>query len=179
MEFMNSPFVVPVAGCLVGIVAIISGIWLDAQKRRLKSEERVAMISRGVPIAEIEKIDWGRGGEASGQGSASKSGQCAANRDCSGIGGIGTYALLCHAELYPAGTRCVVRCGGGHYSVGHRDRLLHRLQPAEARAVALRVGGWRRIGGELAGCDSGVSPGFCTPSADHAHWLHCFLGSLR
>jgi hypothetical protein len=56
MEFMNSPFVVPVAGCLVGIVAIISGIWLDAQKRRLKSEERVAMISRGVPIAEIERL---------------------------------------------------------------------------------------------------------------------------
>ena len=56
MEFMNSPFVVPVAGCLVGIVAIISGIWLDAQKRRLKSEERVAMISRGVPISEIERL---------------------------------------------------------------------------------------------------------------------------
>jgi hypothetical protein len=56
MEFMNSPFVVPVAGCLVGIVAIIAGIWLDAQKRRLKSEERVAMISRGVPIAEIERL---------------------------------------------------------------------------------------------------------------------------
>ena len=56
MEFMNSPFVVPVAGCLVGIVAIISGIWLDAQKRRLKSEERVAMISRGVPIPEIERL---------------------------------------------------------------------------------------------------------------------------
>jgi hypothetical protein len=45
-----------VAGCLVGIVAIIAGIWLDAQKRRLKSEERVAMISRGVPIAEIERL---------------------------------------------------------------------------------------------------------------------------
>src|SRR5271167_2482103 len=56
MDFMNSPFVVPVAGCMVGIVAIISGIWLDAQKRRLKSEERVAMISRGVPIAEIERL---------------------------------------------------------------------------------------------------------------------------
>lgn len=56
MNFIFSPFVVPVAGCVVGIVAIISGIWLDAQKRRLKSEERVAMISRGVPIAEIERL---------------------------------------------------------------------------------------------------------------------------
>jgi hypothetical protein len=56
MNFMMSPFVVPVAGCLVGIVAIISGIWLDAQKRRLKSEERMAMLARGVPLAEIEKM---------------------------------------------------------------------------------------------------------------------------
>jgi Domain of unknown function (DUF6249) len=56
MNFVFSPFVVPVAGCLVAIVAIIAGIWLDAQKRRLKSEERIAMISRGVPIAEIERM---------------------------------------------------------------------------------------------------------------------------
>jgi hypothetical protein len=56
MNFIFSPFIVPVAGCVVGIVAIIAGIWLDAQKRRLKSEERVAMISRGVPIAEIERL---------------------------------------------------------------------------------------------------------------------------
>jgi hypothetical protein len=56
MNFMMSPFVVPVAGCLVGIVAIISGIWLDAQKRRFKSEERMAMLARGVPLAEIEKM---------------------------------------------------------------------------------------------------------------------------
>jgi hypothetical protein len=56
MNFIFSPFIVPVAGCMVGIVAIVSGIWLDAQKRRMKSEERVAMISRGVPIAEIERL---------------------------------------------------------------------------------------------------------------------------
>jgi hypothetical protein len=56
MNFIFSPFVVPVAGCLVGVVAIVCGIWLDAHKRRLKSEERIAMISRGVPLAEIEKM---------------------------------------------------------------------------------------------------------------------------
>jgi len=56
MNFMMSPFVVPVAGCLVAIVAVISGIWLDGHKRRIKSEERIAMISRGVPLAEIEKM---------------------------------------------------------------------------------------------------------------------------
>ncbi len=56
MNFIFSPFIVPVAGCIVGIVAIVSGIWLDGHKRRIKSEERIAMISRGVPLAEIEKM---------------------------------------------------------------------------------------------------------------------------
>src|ERR1700712_4931948 len=55
-NFVFSPFIVPVAGCLVGAVAIISGIWLDGHKRRLKSEERMAMLARGVPLAEIEKM---------------------------------------------------------------------------------------------------------------------------
>lgn len=56
MTFMNSPFVVPVAGCLVGIVAIVAGIWLQAQKRTLKAQERIAMISRGLPLQEIERL---------------------------------------------------------------------------------------------------------------------------
>jgi hypothetical protein len=56
MNFLFSPFVIPVAGIAVAIVAIISGIWLDGHKRRLKSEERIAMISRGVPLADIEKL---------------------------------------------------------------------------------------------------------------------------
>jgi len=56
MNFLFSPFVIPVAGILVAIVAIISGIWLDGHKRLLKSEERIAMISRGVPLADIEKL---------------------------------------------------------------------------------------------------------------------------
>ena len=50
-----SPFIVPVAGCAVGAVAIVSGIWFEAQQRRNKAEQRMAMIARGVPIAEIEK----------------------------------------------------------------------------------------------------------------------------
>jgi hypothetical protein len=61
-NFVFSPFIVPVAGCMVGIVAIVSGIWLDGHKRRIKSEERIAMISRGVPLAEIERV-MGAGNE--------------------------------------------------------------------------------------------------------------------
>jgi hypothetical protein len=56
MGVFFSPFVVPVAGCLVGIVAIVSGIWFEAQQRRNKAEQRMAMIARNVPIAEIERL---------------------------------------------------------------------------------------------------------------------------
>src|ERR1700679_3649 len=56
MNFVFSPFIVPVAGCMVGIVAIVAGISLDGNKRRIKSQERIAMIARGVPLAEIEKM---------------------------------------------------------------------------------------------------------------------------
>jgi hypothetical protein len=56
MDFMMSPFVVPVAGCAVGAVAIVSGIWFEAQQRRNKAEQRMAMIARGVPIPEIERL---------------------------------------------------------------------------------------------------------------------------
>jgi hypothetical protein len=55
-NFVFSPFIVPVAACAVGIVAIICGIWLEGHKRRIKSEERMAMIARGVPLNEIEKM---------------------------------------------------------------------------------------------------------------------------
>jgi hypothetical protein len=56
MGVFFSPFIVPVAGCLVGIVAIVSGIWFEAQQRRNKAEQRMAMIARGLPIAEIERL---------------------------------------------------------------------------------------------------------------------------
>jgi hypothetical protein len=56
MDFLASPFIVPVAGCAVGAVAIVSGIWFEAQQRRNKAEQRMAMIARGVPIAEIERL---------------------------------------------------------------------------------------------------------------------------
>jgi hypothetical protein len=56
MDFLSSPFIVPVAGCAVGAIAIVSGIWFEAQQRRNKAEQRMAMIARGVPTAEIEKL---------------------------------------------------------------------------------------------------------------------------
>jgi hypothetical protein len=55
-NFVSSPFIVPVAGCAVGAIAIVSGIWFEAQQRRNKADQRMAMIARGIPIAEIERL---------------------------------------------------------------------------------------------------------------------------
>jgi hypothetical protein len=56
MEVLRSPFIVPIGAFLVAIVAIVAGIMSEAHRRRIKSEERMAMIARGVPIAEIERL---------------------------------------------------------------------------------------------------------------------------
>jgi hypothetical protein len=56
MNFLMSPYSVPVAGCAVGAVAIIAGVWFDAQQKRNKVDQRMAMIARGMPIAEIERL---------------------------------------------------------------------------------------------------------------------------
>jgi hypothetical protein len=47
-EVANSPFIVPVAGCLMilGIVAVTS--WSGARSRELESQERLAAIAKGL-----------------------------------------------------------------------------------------------------------------------------------
>ena len=54
-DYRLGPFLVPIAGCLVAVVAIIAGMIGDMNRRRIKSEERLAMIARGLPLPEIEK----------------------------------------------------------------------------------------------------------------------------
>ncbi|MBB5065393.1 DUF6249 domain-containing protein [Granulicella mallensis] len=49
-EFMNSPFVIPVAGCLTGLGIAVAGIWSSVRTREIQSQERLAAIARGVPI---------------------------------------------------------------------------------------------------------------------------------
>ena len=56
MEAFHSPFIVPIGAFAVAIVAIVAGIWSDTQNKRIRADQRMAMIARGVPIAEIEKL---------------------------------------------------------------------------------------------------------------------------
>ena len=63
-HFLFSPYIVPLGAFLVGIVAIVAGAANQAHSRRLKAEQRMAMLARGVSLAEIESIlDAGREAE--------------------------------------------------------------------------------------------------------------------
>jgi hypothetical protein len=55
MGAFESPFIVPLGAFAVAIVAIVSGAVSSAHSRRLKAEQRLALIARGLPLSEIEQ----------------------------------------------------------------------------------------------------------------------------
>jgi hypothetical protein len=56
MNFLDTPFAVPVAGCLMILGLGVAGIYSEMRGKELRSQERIAMIARGVPMAEIERL---------------------------------------------------------------------------------------------------------------------------
>jgi hypothetical protein len=56
MDWHWSPFMIPLGAFVVGIVAIVSGIAGGAYKQRLKTEQRLAMLARGMSAIDIEKV---------------------------------------------------------------------------------------------------------------------------
>jgi hypothetical protein len=56
MDWHWSPFMIPLGAFVVGIVAIVSGVAGGAYKQRLKTEQRLAMLARGMSASEIEKV---------------------------------------------------------------------------------------------------------------------------
>jgi len=55
-NILFSPYIVPLGAFLVAIVAIAGGIWGQAHARRVKAEQRMAMLARGIPLAEVEAV---------------------------------------------------------------------------------------------------------------------------
>jgi len=47
---------VPIGAFVVAIVAIISNVVGDAQRQRVKAEQRMAMVARGMPADDIDKL---------------------------------------------------------------------------------------------------------------------------
>ena len=56
MEIFHSPLIIPLGGFVVAIVAIVSGIWSDAQNKRIRADQRMAMLARGMSIDDIERV---------------------------------------------------------------------------------------------------------------------------
>jgi hypothetical protein len=56
MDWHWSPFMVPLGAFVVAIVAIVASIAGGAYKQRLKTEQRLAMLARGMSVGDIEKI---------------------------------------------------------------------------------------------------------------------------
>jgi hypothetical protein len=49
-----SPVLVPIMGMMIPIVAIIAGVYSQIHAKRLKADQRMQLIARGVPLAEID-----------------------------------------------------------------------------------------------------------------------------
>ena len=47
---------VPIGAFAVAIVAIISGVMSEANRQRLTAEQRMAMVARGMPADDIDKL---------------------------------------------------------------------------------------------------------------------------
>jgi len=56
MSGFYSPFIVPVAGCLMILGLGVAGIYSEIRNKELRSQERIAMLNRGVPLADIERL---------------------------------------------------------------------------------------------------------------------------
>jgi len=56
MEAFHSPFIIPIGAFAVAIVAIISGVWSDMHNKRIRADQRMAMLARGMSVEDIEKV---------------------------------------------------------------------------------------------------------------------------
>jgi hypothetical protein len=56
MHYFFSPFIVPVAGCLMILGLGVAGIYSEIDQKRIRSQERMTLLARGVSIDDIERI---------------------------------------------------------------------------------------------------------------------------
>jgi hypothetical protein len=56
MDAHLGPFLVPLGAFAIAIVAIVSGVVGDAYRRRVKADQRMAMVARGMSAEDIDKL---------------------------------------------------------------------------------------------------------------------------
>ena len=64
MDWHWSPFMIPLGAFVVAIVAIVAGIMSEAHRQRLRAEQRMAMVARGMSADDIDKLLGGVGDDA-------------------------------------------------------------------------------------------------------------------
>ncbi len=64
MDWHWSPFMIPLGAFVVAIVAIVAGIMSEAHRQRLRAEQRMAMVARGMSTDDIDKLLVGVGEDA-------------------------------------------------------------------------------------------------------------------
>lgn len=55
-NILNSMYVVPVAGCLMVLGLGVAGIYSEVEQKRIRAQQRMAMLQRGLSADEIEKL---------------------------------------------------------------------------------------------------------------------------
>ena len=56
MDWHLGPFLIPLGAFAVAIVAIIGGILSEIHRQRVRAEQRMAMVARGMSAADIDKL---------------------------------------------------------------------------------------------------------------------------
>jgi hypothetical protein len=64
MNWNWSPFMIPLGAFVVAVVAIVAGIAGEGHRQRLRAEQRMAMVARGMTPDDIDKLLGGVGEDA-------------------------------------------------------------------------------------------------------------------
>ncbi len=56
MDWHWSPLMIPLGAFAVAIVAIVAGIMSEGHRQRLRAEQRMAMVARGMNAEDIDKL---------------------------------------------------------------------------------------------------------------------------
>ena len=56
LDWSFSPFIVPVAGCLMVLGIVVAGIYSEMRGKELRSQERLTLLSRGLSPEQVEQM---------------------------------------------------------------------------------------------------------------------------
>ncbi len=138
------PFLVPLGAFAVAIAAIVSGAWSKAQTQRIRAEQRMTMLGRGVPLAEIEQLLGAKQGEdlrppkdpLRSLGNARRTGIVLVS---SGLGVI-TFGVLLTLILRERDVLVVAAAGLIPFAIGIGFFIDYNLQKREMSRFGLEVG---------------------------------------